>query len=70
MISFEKNSFESYKNILDNFKKNSIIFDITGMNTIKKISLVYLENKLRKILPNDYQGKRFSGMEVLFQFYK
>ena len=70
MISFEKNSFESYKNILDNFKKNSVIFDITGMNTIKKISPVYLENKLRKILPNEYQGKRFSGMEVLFRFCK
>jgi len=70
MISFEKNSFESYKNILDNFKKNSVIFDITGMNTTKKISPIYLENKLRKILPNDYQGERFSGMEVLFQFYK
>lgn len=70
MISFEKNSFESYKSILDNFKKNSIIFDITGMNTIKKISSIYLENKLRKILPNEYQGKRFSGMEVLFKFYK
>jgi FkbM family methyltransferase len=70
MISFEKNSFESYKNILDNFKKNSLIFDITGMNITKKISSIYLENKLRKILPNEYQGKRFSGMEVLFQFYK
>ena len=70
MISFEKNSFESYKNILDNFKKNSVIFDITGMNTIKKISHIYLENKLRKILPNEYQGVRFSGVEVLLRFCK
>jgi len=70
MLSIEKNSFESYRSILDNFKKNSVIFDITGMNTIKKISAKHLENKLSKILPNEYQGKRFSGMEVLFQFYK
>jgi len=70
MISFDKNSFESYKSILDNFKKNSVIFDIKGVNTIKKISSIYLENKLRKILPNEYKGKRFSGMEFLFKFYK
>ena len=70
MISFEKNSFDSYKYILDNFKKNSIIFDVTDMKTIKKIKPIYLENELKKILPDKYQEGRFSEMAILFRFCK
>lgn len=70
-ISFEKNTFKSYYKIISELSKSAQIFKIdTNNDRIKKITYNYLEKYLKKVLPQNYQGNRFQGLEVLFKLKK
>lgn len=67
-ISFEKNTYTSYKKIIEELSKNADMYAIdTNSNQKKKISVSYLKTYLKKVLPAEYQGNRFQGLEVLFR---
>ena len=70
-LSIEKNSFESYQNIINTLTKNSIIYEINpNTDSRKKIESNYLKQKLREELGDTYQSNRIRGMEVVFEKIK
>ena len=67
-LSIEKNSYESYENIINIFSENSNIYEIDPNNDLnKKIDQNYLKQTLRNELGDDYQSNRFGGTEVVFE---
>ena len=67
-LSIEKNSFQSYFEIIDTFTSNSIMYEIDPNSEFrKKISKEYLVKKLKKELGLNYQSNRFNSTEVVFE---
>jgi len=68
-VSIEKNTWKSYENLINALVKKSTIYHVDS-NTDKKIKITskYLIKNLKNILPTQYQGNRFQGMELLFEY--
>lgn len=70
-LSIEKNSYQSYENIIETLSKDSTIYEIDPNTDFRKrIESTYLKEKLKKELGNKYQSNRFNGMEVVFEKIK
>tara|TARA_X000000368_G_C22984560_1_gene691518 strand:- start:283 stop:1077 length:795 start_codon:yes stop_codon:yes gene_type:complete len=68
-VSIEKNTWKSYENLINALIKNSKIYHVdTHSDKKTKITSKYLIKNLKKILPTLYQGNRFKGMELLFEY--
>ena len=71
MLSFEKNSYENYSNIIKNFKKN--LFPYTIDYTIKKLTLIEYDNLIETLkngLPKNYTQENKWAIEILFSSKK
>ena len=67
MLAIEKNSYESYLEILDNFSRNLYIYDIDYLN--KKfipLKIEDLKEKLKKNLPKEYSQDNKWAVDILF----
>ena len=68
-ISIEKNTWKSYENLINALIKESKIYHVdTHTDKRTKITVKYLIKNLKEILPEQYQGNRFQGMELLFEY--
>ena len=67
MLAIEKNSYESYLEILDNFSRNLYLYDIDYLN--KKfipLKIEDLKEQLKKNLPKEYSQDNKWAVDVLF----
>ena len=67
MLAIEKNSYENYLEILDNFSRNLYVYDIDYLN--KKfipLKIEDLKEKLKKNLPKEYSQDNKWAVDVLF----
>ena len=68
-ISIEKNTWKSYENLINALIKKSKIYEIDTLTDKRtRITVKHLIKNLKEILPKQYQGNRFQGMELLFEY--
>jgi len=71
MLAIEKNSYQNYSKILNNFSNNLYLYDIDYRN--KKfipLKIEHLIEKLKKNLPKEYSQDNKWAVDILFSSSK